>query len=209
MNPGGRPRFRLLPAAGILGAWLGLASWWTSGFRAFTTDAAALRSAGPLPRPAPRLVFRDAQGRLRTLAELRGRYILLTFMYLHCPDVCHLVTGRMHAARSGLGDLLPERLVLLSVSIDPARDSGVALAGPLHQVGDSVAWLAGHLTRPLDAAVRTELGTWGVWALRDATGRIKHAAYLFLVDPGGRVVRVFRPELPQDVLTDSIRREVT
>jgi protein SCO1/2 len=200
---------RFLPAAGILAGWLALAGWWTSGFRAFTTDAAALRSAGPLPRPAPDLAFRDTQGRLRTLAELRGRYVLLTFMYLNCPDVCHIVTGRMHEARASLAALVPDRLVLVSVSIDPERDTSAALVSHMHGVGDSAGWIAGRLTRPLDAAARAELAAWGVWALRDATGRIKHAAYVFLVDPRGQVVAVYRPEASVETFVDSLRRTVS
>ncbi|MBS1241204.1 MAG: hypothetical protein H6R40_631 [Gemmatimonadetes bacterium] len=199
---------RYLPAGVVLAAWLGLAGWWTSGFRVFTTDGAALSAAGPLPRAAPPLALIVPGSGPTTLEAFRGRYVLLTFMYLHCPDVCHLVTARLHRAQAALTGLVPERVVFLSVSLDPERDTAAALEAHWQSAGAPNGWIVGRLARPLDRAQIRDLARLGVWVDRTADGRINHAAFTFLLDLEGRVVEVFRPELPADSLVAAVRRAV-
>lgn len=200
---------RYLPAAAVLAGWITLAGWWTYGFRAFTTDSAALAAAGPLPRPAPPLNFIDAAGDTTTLARYRGRYLLLTFMYLHCPSVCQLVTQRLHQARADLADATPGRLLFLSVSLDPERDDSAALADHWRALGSAAGWVVGRLARPVDHRQAADLARLGVWMSRERSGRIDHAASTFLLDPAGNVVDVFRPEVPATALVAAVRRRLS
>ena len=55
------------------------------------------------PRTAPPIRLHDAAGRTVTLASQRGRYVLVTFLYTHCPDVCPLIAQNLNAARKTLG----------------------------------------------------------------------------------------------------------
>lgn len=202
---------RYLPAAAVLAGWITFAGWWTFGFRAFTTDSAALAAAGPLPRPASPLTFIDPAGDTTTLARYRGRYVLLTFMYLHCPGVCQLVTLRLQQARGDLADAVPDRLLFLSVSLDPARDDSAALEHHWRALGPAAGrdWVAGRLARPLDRRQLADLARLGVWVSRDPSGRIDHSASTFLLDPAGNVVEVFRPEVPASALVAAVRRRLS
>ncbi len=200
---------RYLPAAAVLAGWITLAGWWTFGFRAFTTDGAALAAAGPLPRPASPLTFIDASGDTTTLARYQGRYVLLTFMYLHCPGVCQLVTQRLQQARVDLAEAPPDRLLFLSVSLDPERDDSTALAHHWRALGSAAGWVVGRLARPLDHRQVADLAHLGVWVSRDPSGRIDHAASTFLLDPAGNVVEVFRPEVPATALVAAVRRRLS
>jgi protein SCO1/2 len=183
-----------------------LLAWWTHGFRAFTTDSAALAAAGPLPRPAPSLSFRQPTNEHTSLSAYRGRYVLLTFMYLHCPDVCHRVTARLHQALSQLADgLVPDRLVFLSLSLDPARDSAVSLNEHWRLLEAGPGWIVGGLEEE-DGRIQDEsLARLGVWVTRLPDGEINHAASSFLIDPDGDVVAVFRPEVSADSLVGALR----
>ena len=202
---------RYLPAVAVLAGWIALAAWWTFGFRAFTTDSAALAAAGPLPRAASPLTFIDPAGDTTTLARYRGRYVLLTFMYLHCPGVCQLVTLRLRQAEAELADAVPDRVLFLSVSLDPERDDSAALAHHWHALdpGAGGAWVAGRLARPLDRRQLADLARLGVWVSRDPSGRIDHSASTFLLDPAGKVVEVFRPEVPAGALIAAVRRRLS
>jgi protein SCO1/2 len=183
--------------------------WWTHGFRAFTTDSAALVAAGPLPRPAPPLAFTATTGGRDSLAAYQGRYVLLTFMYLHCPDVCHLVTARLHGAIATLqGNLVPGRLVFLSVSLDPARDDPAAIAGHWSAMGAGPGWVAGALATDAGRLPEPALRRLGVWLTHGPGGRINHSASSFLIDPAGNVVAVFRPEVTADSLVTALRAVV-
>lgn len=181
--------------------------WWTFGFRAFTTDGAALAAAGPLPRPAPALDFWLTNGEQSSLEASRGKYVLLTFMYLHCPDVCHIVTARLHQAHGLLGDMVPERMVFLSLSLDPERDDAASLDEHWRMLDAGPGWVAGGLnTAPEQTAARdAALAKLGVWVTHLPGGRINHAASSFLIDPSGQVIAVYRPEVSGDSLVKALR----
>ena len=51
------------------------------------------------PRPAPALALRDYTGQAVNLAASRGKVVLVTFVYTHCPDVCPLIVTNLAAAR--------------------------------------------------------------------------------------------------------------
>ena len=74
-------------------------------------SAAASKSAATLdapavlqpPAPTPDFALRDSLGRRVRLSEFRGKAVLLTFIYDHCPDVCPLIVGNLHTALVKLG----------------------------------------------------------------------------------------------------------
>ncbi|MDP9286224.1 MAG: SCO family protein, partial [Actinomycetota bacterium] len=63
---------------------------------AATTNPTGFAGAAVLPpRPAQTISLHDADGRSVTLAGQRGRYVLVTFLYTHCPDVCPLIASNL------------------------------------------------------------------------------------------------------------------
>jgi protein SCO1/2 len=85
-----------------------------------------VRYAAPgqaIPRkPAPGFALRDQDGKRVRLAQFRGKAVMLTFIYDHCPDVCPLIVGDLHAALQQLG---PDasKVQMLAVSVDPVGDT--------------------------------------------------------------------------------------
>ena len=53
--------------------------------------------------PAPGFVLRDQQGRLTSLAQFRGKVVLLTFLDPECTQLCPLTTESMVEAMRILG----------------------------------------------------------------------------------------------------------
>lgn len=202
-----RARRSVRGALALVGV-VALVGWWTHGFRAFTTDSAAIAAAGALPRMAPPLAFWQLAGEPSTLEAQRGRYVLLTFMYLHCPDVCHLVTARLQRAFGRLGDILPERMVFLSLSLDPARDDPTSLGEHWRGLGAGPGWIMGGVAKGGERELDASLARLGVWVTRLPGGQINHAASSFLIDPAGQVVAIFRPEVTADSLVTALRAVV-
>src|SRR4030088_1698225 len=54
-------------------------------------------------RAAPAIDLHDDGGRRVTLAAYRGRAVLVTFLYTHCPDVCPLIASNLGVALNQLG----------------------------------------------------------------------------------------------------------
>jgi len=74
------------------------------------------------PAPAPDFTLRDSTGRLVTLSQFRGKAVLLTFIYDHCPDVCPLIVGNLHNALLRLGSQAG-KVQIVAVSVDPKGDT--------------------------------------------------------------------------------------
>jgi len=68
----------------------------------------------------------DQQGKPRSLAEFRGKVVVLTFGYAHCPDVCPTTLSDFASAMKRLG-ADAKRVQLLFVTVDPKRDTAQLL----------------------------------------------------------------------------------
>ncbi|HEX6938901.1 MAG TPA: SCO family protein [Longimicrobiales bacterium] len=96
--------------------------------------AVRLQGAGridalPVLWEAPDFALTDQTGDTLTRADLAGTTWLASFIYTNCPDFCPLVSRRMAELRDELAaeDLLGSRVRLVSITVDPARDTPAAL----------------------------------------------------------------------------------
>jgi protein SCO1/2 len=64
----------------------------------------------------------DHNGQPRTLAEFRGKVVVVFFGFVHCPDVCPATLAELAAVARELGKDA-ERLQVLFVTVDPERDT--------------------------------------------------------------------------------------
>jgi protein SCO1/2 len=69
----------------------------------------------------------DAAGKPRSLADYRGKVVLLFFGYTQCPDVCPTTMADLKSVMQTLGPDA-DRVQVLFVTLDPARDTGALLA---------------------------------------------------------------------------------
>lgn len=141
--------------------------------------------------PAPPLALVDLDGRAVSLAEFRGRVVLLSFIYTSCPSACPLVTQRMAVLQRRLTEagLFPSRASLVSVTVDPDRDSIAALARYAKGFGaDPRGW---KFLRERREALGPVLSAWGEWTKPLPNGEIDHPARLYLLDPAGRVREIY------------------
>src|ERR1700742_3280093 len=68
----------------------------------------------------------DTDGKVRTLADYKGKAVVLFFGYTHCPDVCPTTMAELSQALQKLGDD-GKRVQVLMVTVDPARDTAPLL----------------------------------------------------------------------------------
>ena len=78
------------------------------------------------PSTAPDFALRDQHGRTMRLAAQRGKVVMLTFLYTHCPDACPLTATHIDEALGALGPRRKE-VVVLAVSVDPTGDTPAAV----------------------------------------------------------------------------------
>jgi protein SCO1/2 len=68
----------------------------------------------------------DHDGKPRTLADFKGKVVVIFFGYTHCPDVCPTTMAEMAAVMKQLGPDA-DRVQVLFVTLDPERDTPALL----------------------------------------------------------------------------------
>ena len=66
--------------------------------------------------------LKDAKGNTRTLADFRGKAVVVFFGYTQCPDVCPATLATLAQAMKELGSDA-DRVQVLFITVDPERDT--------------------------------------------------------------------------------------
>jgi protein SCO1/2 len=169
----------------------------------------AVQSESPPSRladigPAPEVALVDVQGRPFRLSDLRGKAVVVSFIYTTCNGTCPATTRELVRARKALeqAGLWGTRAEFVSISLDPERDTPEVLARYAKQQGaDADAW---HFLTGPAPRVGKVLASWDMWARRDASGVLDHPSRVFLIDPRGRRREIYNLDFltPRAILED-------
>jgi protein SCO1/2 len=157
-----------------------------------------------LPRigSAPALTLTSQDGAPLSLGELRGKVVLLTFIYTSCTDTCPLLTGKMAGLQQKLGPDFGERVRFLSVTVDPDRDTPDVLRayGQRFQANPT-GWA--FLTGTPDEVAEVT-GAYGIFVRKRPSGDVDHSFLTSLVDRSGtlRVQYIGARFDPDELLAD-------
>lgn len=95
----------------------------------------------------------DTEGRPFSLTEDTDRDLTLVFFgYINCPDICQTVLANLASAMTRLDDADRERVDVVYVTTDPARDTEQAIADYLPHFGEDFVGLTGDLQTIIDVA---------------------------------------------------------
>ncbi|OGT20412.1 MAG: photosynthetic protein synthase I, partial [Gallionellales bacterium RIFOXYB12_FULL_54_9] len=140
----------------------------------------------------------DHNGVSRTLADFRGKVVVLFFGYVHCPDVCPTTMADMAQVMTKLG---PDaaRVQVLFVTVDPERDTRELLAQYVPAFHPDFLGLSGDKAATEGVAKAFEV----VYQKQPTqTGyNVDHSSGSFLIDPQGRV-RLLAPFAQQSAWTE-------
>lgn len=98
------------------------------------------------PYPVPATPLTDTDRRSYSLTGDTDRPLTLVFFgYSHCPDICQVVMSTISSAMTRLDDADRDRVDVVFVTTDPARDTPEALRGYLDRFDPSFIGLTGDL----------------------------------------------------------------
>jgi len=157
-------------------------------------------------KDAPDFTLTNQNGTPTRLSGFRGSAVLLTFGFTHCPNVCPTTLANLAAISSGLPPADQQRLHVLFITVDPARDSPGALKDYVGFYSRSFTGLTG--SADAIASVAKAYGAYYEAQLQDSqvAGNyytINHSAYVYLIDPAGRFALIYN----NDKLTDHARMD--
>jgi len=92
--------------------------------------------------PAPALNLTDQNGARFSMADQKGKVVLLYFGYTICPDVCPATLSDWTEVRKLLGDKA-DQVVFVMVTVDPERDTSATLKQYLNFFDPSFIGLTG------------------------------------------------------------------
>jgi protein SCO1 len=80
------------------------------------------------------------------LSQFKGKAVLLTFIYDHCPDVCPLIVANFHTALAKLSSQA-SKVQIVAVSVDPKGDTPktVKVFLKAHEMTGRMEYLIGSL----------------------------------------------------------------
>jgi protein SCO1 len=143
----------------------------------------------PIDKEAPDFVLQDAEGRQVSLADLRGKVVVLHFIYTNCPDVCPLHAERIAEIQEMVNRTpMRELAQFVTITTDPANDTPDLLRGygPAHGL-DPINWvfLTSGPDRPEDTT-RKLAERFGHKFTRTEDGYQTHGVVTHVIDREGQ-----------------------
>lgn len=173
----------LLGVAGLAAAHVLLSSAPVSSHDWRPTILARGAERGELQHPIRDFSLTDHTGAPFSFSSLRGKVVLVAFVYTTCPDVCPLITASMRSVQQKLTGRERSGVFLLSITTDPEVDRPAVLKAYAERYRiDSSNWL--FLTGE-PASLSSVWKSFGVKVERRARGLVNHTALTALVDAKG------------------------
>jgi protein SCO1 len=144
--------------------------------------------------PAPRTVLVDSGGKPFDLASLKGKVVLVSFVYTTCNGVCPATTSSLERIQKSLeqAKLWGTSVEFVSITLDPKRDIPEVLNRYAQLFGADLArW---HFLTGSPSDVDLVIAAWGMWAKISPTGVLDHPSRIFLIDPQGHQREIYNLE---------------
>lgn len=164
---------------------LALAAWLPCAIAASADSFASAMLPGDSVYQLP-VKLTDQDGKVREWHGYRGRPRLVSMFYTSCQYICPLIVDSGKAIERNLTPAQQQRLGIVLISMDPARDTPAALKGVADTRRlDPARW---SLVRPPTGDVRAIAGVLGIRYRALADGEFNHTSVLVLLDADGRVL---------------------
>ncbi|MEI2302191.1 SCO family protein [Ensifer sp. MJa1] len=139
---------------------------------------------------APGFTLQDAADRTVSLSDLRGKVVVLNFVYTNCPDVCPLHAERVAELQMMINQTPMKAMVeFVTITTDPKRDMGEVLRGYGQAHGlDPVNWvfLTAAPGQPEDST-RKIAEAYGLKFTESEEGMQMHGIVTHVIDQDGRL----------------------
>lgn len=148
----------------------------------------------------------DQDGKTKTDADFRGRFMLIYFGYSFCPDVCPTTLQEMADAFAKLG-LKKSRVVPVFITVDPARDTPRVLKDYLKSFGPEFVGLTGA-AKQIAEATRVYRVFIRKHPLPGGNYSMDHSGVIYLMGPDGRFVTYYEDEIGPGRMAEDLSKRL-
>jgi protein SCO1/2 len=128
----------------------------------------------------------DHHGKLRTLADFKGKAVVVFFGYTQCPDVCPTTLADMASVMQQLGPKA-DKVQMLFVTVDPERDTQALLSKYVPAFDARFLGLFGDQAATEKIAKDFRVFYQKVPGKEPGSYTMDHTAGLYVFDPQGRI----------------------
>jgi protein SCO1/2 len=128
----------------------------------------------------------DHTGKPRTLADYRGKAVVVFFGYTQCPDVCPTTLATLAEAMKQLGPDA-DRVQVLFITVDPERDTPALLSQYVPAFDPRFVGLWGDAAATEKVAKEFKVIYQKQPGPKPGSYTVDHSAGVFLFDPQGRL----------------------
>jgi protein SCO1/2 len=143
----------------------------------------ALKTASAVNVKAPDFVLVNQDGQRLDSTQLRGKIVVLDFIFTTCTDVCPLFTANLASLQRKLSARYGTDLYFLSITTDPEIDSAKVLkayAGRYSADLKNWAFLTG-----LETELKPVWNSFGIRVIKKARGLVQHTSLTTVIDRQG------------------------
>lgn len=147
--------------------------------------------------------LKDHDGNTRTLADFKGKTVLMFFGFTQCPDVCPTALVNATQIKSLLGPQ-GDNLQVLFITVDPERDTPEVLREYVKAFDPSFVGLYGNAEET--AAVAK---AYRVYYAKVPTGNsytMEHTALTYVFDDKGKLRMALRHEQTPEQSAEDLRK---
>ena len=146
----------------------------------------------------------DHNGKVRTLADFKGKVVVMFFGYTHCPDVCPTTLSEVAQALNMLGESA-SKVQVLFVTVDPERDTQKLLAQYVPAFNPDFLGLYGD-----EAATSKVAKDFRVFYQKHASKNgqsydVDHTAGTYVFDPSGKLRLFMSYGQGADIIADDLK----
>jgi protein SCO1 len=155
----------------------------------------------------PDITLHDQATQLVTLSSLKGKPVLMDFIYTSCPGPCLVLTARMKKIAKDLGPQVGRDITLVSVTVDPEHDGPKQLAYYTKEQGaDFPGW---YFLTGTPQQIDAVLANFKLKRIKEADGSVDHIIDFFMLTSDGREARVYNPdEIGPEAITADVQSTI-
>ena len=147
----------------------------------------------------------DHTGKPRTLADFKGKVVVVFFGYTQCPDVCPTTMAEMASVMQKLGPLA-DQVQVLFITLDPERDTQQLLASYVPAFDKRFIGLRGTPEQTAKTAKDFKVFYSKVPGTEPGSYTIDHTAGSYVFDRDGRLRLFIRHGQGPDPIVHDLRQ---
>lgn len=191
---------------------IGVAAWlWTEIEERQATSSGSVTTSGAALVGGPFELI-DQIGSARSDRDFLGRYMLIYFGYVYCPDVCPTSLANMSQGLDILAEEAPDKaakIVPIFITVDPERDTVEVMQSYAEHFHPDLVALTGSDEQVAKAAkaYRVYYAKAGEEGSDDYL--MDHSSFIYLMGPDGAYVAHFTHTATPDEIAEALERYVT